>query len=244
MQAIEPPRFETDPQERLYNYVERNGSVDRSELADALPLDEAALDRALSALQETELLERREGRVRLAIDIGDAVTHETDDLTYVIRPATQSDLGGLVGVMRSVSEETEYLVAETVVDMLDHEKVVFRNNDLESRVFFVATVDEDVVGWVHLESPNFEKLSHTAELTMGVIDEHRGHGIGSNLMERGLQWAESNGYEKVYQSIPAINQDAIRFLEAHRWETEAIRRAHFKIDEEYVAEQMMAVSLG
>ncbi|WP_290814166.1 GNAT family N-acetyltransferase [Halovivax sp.] len=244
MQAIRPPRFENERQERLYNYVERNGSVDRRELADVISTDETALRESLSALREEGLLETHDGRVRLSIDIGDEVAHEVEEFAYTIRPARQSDLGGLVGTMRAVSEEAEYLVAETVVDMLDHEKVVFRNNDLSSRVFFVATVDDEVVGWVHLESPNFAKLRHTAELTMGVRPECRGRGIGSNLMERGLHWAEANGYEKVYQSIPATNQDAIRFLEDHRWETEAIRRAHFKIDDQYVAEQMMAVMLG
>jgi len=95
--------------------------------------------------------------------------------------------------MREVAEEDAYLMAETVVDLLDHEEVVFRENDVESRIFFVATIDDEVVGWAHLQSPNFEKLSHTAELTMGVKDEYWGHGIGSRLMERGLDWARSNG---------------------------------------------------
>ena len=146
-------------------------------------------------------------------------------------------------MMREVAEQNDYLIAETVVDLLDREEVVFRHNDIESRIFFVATVDDEVIGWVHLHSPNYAKLAHTAELTMGVVAKYRDHGIGSQLMERGLKWAESNGYEKVYQSLPATNQAAVRFLEDHRWETEAIRQAHYKIDDEYVAEQMMAVIL-
>jgi ribosomal protein S18 acetylase RimI-like enzyme len=172
------------------------------------------------------------------------LTYETDGVEVTIRPARQDDLQGIVGVMREVAEEDEYLTAESVVDLLDHEEVVFRNNDIESRAFFVATVADEVVGWVHLRSPNFEKLRHTAELTMGVLSEYRGRAIGSHLMERGLEWAETNGYEKVYQSLPATNQDAVRFLEKHRWETEAIRKAHYKIDDEYVAEQQMAVMLA
>jgi GNAT superfamily N-acetyltransferase len=127
--------------------------------------------------------------------------------------------------------------------LLDDEEVVLRNDTREFRMFFVATVDEEVVGWVHLRSPNFAKLRHTAELTMGVEAAYRGHGIGGRLMEHGLEWARTNGYEKVYQSLPATNQDAVRFLERHNWETEAVRKAHFKIDDEYVAEQQMAVML-
>ncbi|ADB59375.1 GCN5-related N-acetyltransferase [Haloterrigena turkmenica DSM 5511] len=244
MQALEQRDFETDVQREVYDFVEQNGAVERQQLKAAFSFDADELEETLSTLEDDGFVETEDGLVRLSIDIGEEKTHTTDDLEYTIRPAEQSDLRGIVGVMRQVAEENDYLVAETIVDLLDHEEVVFRHNDITSRIFFVATVDDDVVGWVHLQAPNYEKLSHTAELTMGVLEEYRGHGIGSNLLERGLQWATENEYDKVYQSLPATNQDAIRFLENHRWETEAIRKAHYKIDDQYVAEQMMAVMTG
>jgi len=244
MQAHQRLEFDTEERKRLYEYVERNGVVDRDELETEFSMDSDRIDRELAALEEDGYLEERGGIYRIAIDLGGELTYEADGVDVTIRPAEQADLTGLVGVMREVAEEDAYLTAESVVDLLDHEEVVFRNNDVESRTFFVATVGDEVVGWVHLRSPKFEKLRHTAELTIGVLDEHRGHGIGSHLMEHGLEWAKSNGFEKVYQSLPATNQQAVTFLEQHRWETEAIRPAHFKIDDEYVAEQQMAVVIG
>ncbi|AGB36194.1 GNAT family N-acetyltransferase [Natronococcus occultus] len=244
MRGLEEQTFENETQQRVYDTVERNGALKTARLESELSMAAEDLDDDLDALEREGLLEIEDDLVRLAIDIGEETTYETDDFEYTVRPASQSDLKGIVGVMRQVAEENDYLVAETVVDLLDHEEVVFRHNDLSSRIFFVATVDDEVVGWVHLHSPNYEKLSHTAELTMGVLEEYRGCGIGSNLLERGLQWAAENGYNKVYQSLPATNQDAVRFLENHRWETEAIRQAHYKIDDQYVAEQMMAVMLS
>ncbi|WP_380675885.1 GNAT family N-acetyltransferase [Salinigranum sp. GCM10025319] len=237
------PKFESEDSKRLYEYIERNGAVERDEIESELRMDPATVDQELTMLIQEGYLEDWNGVLQLAIEYGTEITYETDGIEVTIRPARQNDLSGLVAVMREVAEEDAYLTAETVVDLLDDEEVVFRNNKRELRMFFVATVDDEVVGWVHLRSPNFEKLRHTAELTMGVKEEYRGHGIGSRLMEHGLEWAESNGYEKVYQSLPATNQDAVRFLERHRWETEAIRKAHFKIDDEYVAEQQMAVML-
>ncbi|MFC4543196.1 GNAT family N-acetyltransferase [Halosolutus amylolyticus] len=244
MQAIEQPRFETRDHREIYEYVERNGAVAPEELETALSIEPNRLREAIDRLKDDEYLEAEGSLLRIAIDTGAEATHTVDDLTFTIRPAKQSDLKGIVAVMREVAEENDYLVAETVVDLLDHEEVVFRHSDIESRIFFVATVDDEVVGWAHLDSPNYEKLSHTAELTMGVLEAYRGHGIGSQLMERGLKWAAENGFEKVYQSIPATNQDAVHFLEDHRWETEAIRQAHYKIDDQYVAEQMMGIMLN
>jgi ribosomal protein S18 acetylase RimI-like enzyme len=78
---------------------------------------------------------------------------------------------------------------------------------------------------------------------VGVLDDYQGHSIGSHLLERGLEWAASNDYEKVYQSAPSTNEYAIEFLKDHGWETEAVREDHYKIDDEYVDEVMMAVEL-
>jgi ribosomal protein S18 acetylase RimI-like enzyme len=243
MQAQRRPSFDTEESERVYEYVEHNAPVERDELEAELSMDPELVDQEVTMLIQEGYLEDWGGTLQLAIDYGKEVTYETGGMEVTIRPAAQSDLDGLVGVMREVTQEEAYLTAESVVELLDDEEVVLRNDKREFRMFFVATVDDRVVGWVHLRSPNFAKLRHTAELTMGVEAEYRGHGIGSRLMEHGLEWAEANGYEKVYQSLPATNQDAVRFLERHRWETEAIRKAHFKIGDEYVAEQQMAVML-
>lgn len=243
MQAKQRLEFESSECEKLYGFIERNGVVYRGELESEFSMDPQEVDEALESLVDAGHIEKRGETFRIKIDYDASMTFETDGIEVTIRTPEQSDLGELVGVMRTVAEEDAYLTAETVVDLLDHEEVIFRHNDIESRMFLVATVDDDLVGWVHLHSPNVAKLSHTAELTMGILKEYRGHGIGSRLMEHGLDWAESNGYEKVYQSLPAVNQDAVQFLERHNWETEAIRQAHFKIDDEYVAEQQMAVML-
>jgi len=121
--------------------------------------------------------------------------------------------------------------------------VLLRHNELESRIFFVATVDDEVVGWVHIEVPEVGKLEHTARLTVGVLDEYRDRGIGERLLDRGVNWAAENGYERIYQSVPSTNQAAIDFLTEHGWDTEAVREDHYKVDDEYVDEVMMAREL-
>jgi RimJ/RimL family protein N-acetyltransferase len=62
-------------------------------------------------------------------------------------------------------------------------------------------------------------------------------------MRRALSWAEEEGFHKVYNSIPATNRAGIEFLEDHGWNTEAIRRDHYRIDGEFVDEVMMALVL-
>jgi ribosomal protein S18 acetylase RimI-like enzyme len=132
------------------------------------------------------------------------------------------------------------VVAESIAERLLYEDTVMRHNTVESRVFFVATVNGDVIGWTHLNLPQNEKLQSAAKLTVGVREDFRKNGVGSQLLERALAWAEANGYGKVYNSVPSTNDEALAFLESNGWETEGIRRDHYTIGDRLVDEVMMA----
>ncbi|WP_408958566.1 GNAT family N-acetyltransferase [Natrinema sp. 74] len=235
--------FGHEDRKRIYEHVERHGAVDPDETRDRLDLDPGGFRHHVAILKRDGRIDEEDGTLRVTIDAGAEEEYVSEDLEFHIRPARQEDLTGIVGAIRRVVEEKTYIEAESVADEIDHENALLRHNELESRMFFVATVEDDVVGWVHLYAPELEKLAHTAELTVGVLEEYRGHGVGSHLLSRGLEWAGSNGYEKVYQSVPSTNEEAIAFLEAHEWETEAIREDHYKLNGHYVDEVMMAVEL-
>ncbi len=235
--------FGHDDRRQIYAYVERHGAIEPDEVRRTLRIDPGGFRHHVAILRRDGRLTEDDGRLRVAVDAGVEEEHRGDGVEFSIRPARHEDLAGIVGAIRQVAEDGRYIVAESVADEVDHQDALLRHNELESRMFFVATVEREVVGWVHLHAPELKKLSHTAELTVGVLEEYRGHGIGSHLLERGLAWAASNGYEKVYQSVPSTNEDAIAFLEGHGWETEAVRENHYRIDDEYVDEVMMAVTL-
>ncbi|ELZ09883.1 GCN5-related N-acetyltransferase [Natrinema thermotolerans DSM 11552] len=241
--ATETLEFGHEDRKRIYEYVERHGAVDPDDTRERLGIDPSGFRHHVAILKRDGRLEKGDGKLRVTIDAGAEEEYVSADLEFHIRPARQEDLTGIVGAIRQVAEERTYIEAESVADEIDHEEALLRHNELESRMFFVATVEDDVVGWVHLYAPEIDKLSHTAELTVGVLEEYRGHGIGSHLLSRGLEWAGSNGYEKLYQSVPSTNEGAIAFLEGHGWETEAVREDHYKLNGHYVDEVMMAVEL-
>mgnify|MGYP006302833473 CR=1 FL=1 len=227
----------------IYNYVERHGETTYDDVERSLHLDPRGIRHHVAILRRDGYLTVEDGTIAIAFDDAAAEEHRDDDVEFVVRPARQSDLAGLVGAIRQVADEGTYIEAESVADVVDHEEVLLRHNEVEERVFFVATVGEEVVGWVHLAGSELEKLAHTAKLTVGVIETYRGHGIGSHLLERGLEWAQSRGYEKLYNNAPATNAAAIEFLEARGWEVEARRADHYRLGDDYVDEVMMAYRL-
>jgi len=245
MKLSEKLEFDHEDRQHIYDYVERHGTVNPDETQrEVLPHDRGGFRHHLAILKRNGYLETTaDGDLKVAIEEEGEEEFSGEEFTFTVRPARQKDLTGIVGAIRQVAERGTYIVAETVAQELDHQEALLRHNELESRMFFVATVNDEVVGWVHINAPELEKLHHTAELTVGVVDEYRGRGLGSHLLSRGLEWAGKNGYEKVYQSIPSTNDAAVEFLEEHGWETEAVREDHYKIDGEYVDELMLAVEL-
>ncbi|PSQ49592.1 GNAT family N-acetyltransferase [Halobacteriales archaeon SW_12_67_38] len=245
MQVSEAFEFTHEDRKSIYQYVEdADDPVAATEVRDALGLDPSGFRHHLAILKRDGLVHESAGMVEAAFEGSDAADEETferEGVEYTIRPAIETDRSGLVGVIRQVAGEKTYTVAESVADVVDHEEALVRENAVRSRMFFVATVGDEVVGWIHLDAPELEKLSHTAELTLGVLEEYQDHGIGGRLLDRGLAWAEENAYEKIYNSIPSTNEDAIAFLEAHGGEVEATREDHYKIGDEYIDEVMVAL---
>jgi ribosomal protein S18 acetylase RimI-like enzyme len=244
METAQRHDFDHDDRKAIYEYVEAHGTSSPDAVQEAvLPYDRGGFRHHVAILKRNGYLESTDGDLlQIAIDIDDTEEeYDRQEVSFTIRPARQADLTGIVGAIRQVARKGSYIVAESVAQEVDHDEALLRQNEIESRMFFVATVNEEVVGWVHIRAPELDKLSHTAELTVGVLEEYRGNGIGSHLLERGLEWAVTEGYEKVYQSVPSTNEQAIEFLEANGWETEAVREDHYKIDGTYVDEVMLAV---
>ncbi len=233
------PEFKTPDRKRIYEYVEEHGEVSFDDLLDSGILSEPERYHQLVAVMRRDgMLEQEDGMLRTAVDAGVEEHHDVDGTTVTVRPARQEDISGIVGVIRQVTKERRYVVAESVEQQLSGDSTLV-DTDLEDQRFFVAVVDDEVVGWCGLEVPEMDKLSHTAELTLGVLEEYRGMGIGEHLMDRGLSWAEERGLHKVYNSVPSVNEDAIEFLESHGWEVEAVRSEHYRIGGEFVDEVMM-----
>lgn len=243
MQTMERPTFQTEASKEIYQFVERHGTAARHRVREMVSLSPETFREELSRLTEKDYIEDEGGTLRLAIEVGSVERHSTEEGTYTIRPARSKDFERLVELIRAVTETAEYVVAESVAEQLLYEDTVIRHNAVESRVFFLAMQGGDAIGWTHLDLPQVEKLQNTARVTVGVHEQDRGHGIGSQLLGRALEWARANGYQKVYNSVPAVNDEAMAFLESHGWYTEGIRRDHYTLDGEMVDEVMMAQDL-
>lgn len=226
----------------------------------------ADLESCLESLKDQGYLTESEGKLRVALS-ATPTEFDLENGTVTIRPAREEDRDGVVETMREVAAEGTYIVAENVATQLERESALVRANEERSRVFFVAVFEPEpesetdtgegtapdtdettapdadestVVGWLHVDAHELPSLRHTAELTVGVTPEFRRDGIGSSLLEYGLEWAGEAGYRKIYQNLPATNEAAIEFLEENGWQREGEHEEQYRIDDAYVDEVMLA----
>ncbi|WP_049925893.1 GNAT family N-acetyltransferase [Halopiger goleimassiliensis] len=113
-----------------------------------------------------------------------------------ISPAIPDDADALAAVYRSAYRENRELgfpaKAESVTAAIVSTWIA------EARVY-VATVEDELVGGVRIEetAPDRAKLSR-----LGVHEEWKGNGIGSELVDHAEQAARDRGFDTVWLTTP------------------------------------------
>jgi GNAT superfamily N-acetyltransferase len=240
MASDELPDLDTTDRQRVYEYIREHEPVS-PETPNEEQVVSVTPDRywqILAVLQRDGYVTKEEGKLRDAYEPSGREEHAGEEIDFTVREARLDDISGLAGVIRQVTEGETYIVGESVEDELSNADSLLDDSG-GPPTYFVALVDGEVIGWTSLKEPGVEKLEHIVYLTMGLLDEYRGYGIGSALMERAVTWAGTHGYRKVSSNIPTTNQNAIEFLETHGWDTVAVRPDHYLIDDQLVDEVLL-----
>lgn len=242
MSGTEKPEFDTEDRRRVYEFIRDEGPVAPEDIRDEqlLPVTPSRYDQILAILKRDGYVTEVEGKVRDDYQPRERQEHSIEEFDVRVRQARLEDLSGLAGVIRQVIEGRTYIVGESVSDQLENVDTLLRGDAETPPTYFVALVEGEVIGWVHLEGRDVDKLDHVVYLTMGLLDEYRGLGIGSKLMDRAVTWAGKHGYDKVASNVPASNESAIDFLKETGWEQEGIRPDHYNIDGQLVGEVLLS----
>jgi len=76
---------------------------------------------------------------------------------------------------------------------------------------------------------------------MGVIDSHRGRGIGRALMEAALHAAWNKGFTRIELTVRADNTRAKQLYESFGFAVEGLCKRHILVKGEYADSYLMAL---
>lgn len=102
-----------------------------------------------------------------------------------------------------------------------------------------------IVGFVVIDGFNNRRNSHVAKLVIGILDAYRGLGIGSNLMQRAIKFAEeSKIIKRVELTVLENNKNALNMYKKFNFKIEGLRENSMFIDGVYLNEYYMSLILS
>ena len=159
-----------------------------------------------------------------------------------IRRAEPADAPALVRLAEAVGRERErwILASEgwrSIGDERRYLKTVLRHPDA---AVFVADDDGEIVGRLSLARDPHPASRHVADLGLMVAAEHRGRGIGRQLLEAAVEWSRMSEIGKLELHVFPHNEPALRLYESFGFEREGYRRGHYAREDELIDAILMA----
>ena len=158
--------------------------------------------------------------------------------SFVFRECTEADASAMVAHMCCVGGETDYLTygADTFnISERKEASFISRFSRSVCDVIFVAECVEsgEIAGVGIVESMRGSRLSHSSEISLTVMRNYWGMGIGSHLMEMMIDHAKAVGTHALTLYVRADNNRAISLYEKYGFRNTGRTPDFFKIGDCY-----------
>ncbi|QCX33455.1 GNAT family N-acetyltransferase [Caloramator sp. E03] len=144
--------------------------------------------------------------------------------TLLIRKAQEDDAREIVKISDKIGGESDNLtfgVDDYYFDE-EEERIIIRNIKKRNNcLFIVGIVDERIVGILTFIASQRKRLMHRGDVSIYILKDYWGLGIGSYMMDYFLNWAkEAKTIKKVSLEVRADNQRAINLYKKFGFEIE------------------------
>lgn len=147
------------------------------------------------------------------------------DLTYRIRSAALADAKQLSALRLKIDGETEYLdrePGEAFLDEKEFEALIQEDSKQSRHLFLVADIEGKIVGFSRCEGQALKRSAHKVTFGIAVQKDAWGYKIGKELLAASINWADTQGIQKISLQVLQTNQKAIQLYEHHGFEIEGI----------------------
>lgn len=137
------------------------------------------------------------------------------------------------GIVHTV-DETELHTQETedhVHDFLNYRRGLW---------LIAKNADCKVVGEIDITIKHLTRIRHNGNLTIGIVPEYQGQGLGTFLMEQALTWANAHGLLRIEISVFANNLRAIALYKKFGFIVEGMRKNFLRREHGFEDDYVMA----
>jgi RimJ/RimL family protein N-acetyltransferase len=157
-----------------------------------------------------------------------------------IRSARPKDARGVISAIDTVAAEGIFLATDCYVPTPTWERIIYRPSDAPLDLLLIAEINDRVIAWCRLFRSEFgNKSFHVAEIGYGILKAYRGYGIGTELIQQTLLWAQSQGYCKLIISVFSNNIRSLQVLKKLGFLITGVRNQQYRVGNDYVDEILM-----
>lgn len=158
-----------------------------------------------------------------------------------IKPEEADSFLELVGRVESDSEYMLMEPGERKISLHEQKQRLEKiEKDTYSTILVAESKDNALVGYVAAFGGNAKRTRHSAYLVIGIIEEYRGQGIGTDLFQELENWAEKRGIFRLELTVVCENKAAVALYKKMGYEVEGTKRASLLINGVPHDEYMMA----
>ena len=139
---------------------------------------------------------------------------------FVVRQARPEDAQAMARLMAAVAEERNGIATEPPVDVEERAALFARTTDAS----VVADSGGQIVGMLHVEVGRFG----FGDLGMLVDAAWRGRGVGSALVQAGIEWARRQGLHKLCLEVFPTNSAVIALYRKFGFVEEGLRTKQYR----------------
>ena len=160
-----------------------------------------------------------------------------------IRLITPEDAHAFLNLNHQLDGETQMMLLEpdertTTVEQIQRRIKCTMQQDNE--VVYVAEVDGRLVGYASVIGGKLRRTAHKASIVTGILQSHVRRGIGSQMFETLIEWAEVSPLHRLELSVMTHNTSAIALYQKFGFKIEGTTRHSLKVAGSYVNEYIMA----
>ena len=157
-----------------------------------------------------------------------------------IIPISEEHIESFHRCLDSVARERRYIGLVKAPPIESTREFVLSN--IRNKVPQIVAVEgETVIGWCDIAPNKGEGFTHCGKLGMGVLQDYRGKGIGTRLMEDTILAEKEFGLERVELEVYASNVAAVSLYEKRGFVHEGEKKKASKLDGKYDDVLLMAL---
>jgi RimJ/RimL family protein N-acetyltransferase len=161
------------------------------------------------------------------------------DSSHHIVPIAQQHIAAFREALDAVAREQRYLAMPEAPPLTKVRRFVL-DSLRAGAVHFVALQDGKVIGWCDIRPKAQDTMHHCGVLGMGIVDGHRGRGLGRKLLGMTLDAAFASGMTRIELTVRADNAPAIELYRKFGFDAEGVCRRAMRVDGSYRDTVIMA----